>query len=619
MPIIVLAGLMLVLPFLNYLRFIPNPDWITDAATIGLVALALVYCSFINIVKKKSLQILDQGVVKLPAAVIFGILWLVYIQLSPYFLNRSLYPLQSMGVIFGLAIGLLVYQVAQKKSKQYVLNILSAFILFGVLLQCIIGFAQAVGLAPEAYGYMMYSPAFPKSSIMGNIAQRNQFAHYLGWGLVTCCYLYCNRKLSVLLALPCIGIISLLMAWSSSRLVLAYGFGFAVFTLFWKFRNGQDEQLHRFARAAMWAVLAIAITQLFSGQITHFLQWLGLPLDDLGSGAGRVTESGLGARRRLEWSKAWQAFRLHPWFGTGLGGYPLQSVWLETVGGHEPMVERGLFTHSHNLVMQLLAETGVVGTLLAGSGIFWCATSFFRRGQQNSEYLLLASCLMITLVHSMFEYPLWYLPFFSGFIIFLSLAPVRPLRLSLRPALRSSLAALLGLTGLLYVSLGYSNYFNVVEWSKPTKLPAVLASRDVAARQLALNPFWTYEADTILAMCMPVSRAALTPDNVELLERLVAYRPYPVPLIRLAIMRAYAGRQAEAEDLILMAFAGHPLDTLSNYEGLMTLKDPALKPLQALAKQANTAYTNGGPEAVVRWATAIERRRGRHSTDAPPV
>lgn len=606
----ILLSLVLVLPFLNYRRFPPIPDWWTDALSVGLISIALLWCAISLF--RESYSNNSQRRVALPIAFVMGSVWLAYIQLLPYLSgNQQWHPVHSTGLIFGLAAGALIYRSSQIQPRQEVINTLAMLLLCGALLQSCIGFAQALGLAPLTHGFLIYDATAQKTAIMGNLAQRNQFAHCLGWGLVAVCYLYGNRKLAAWLTVPSIIVIALLMAWSASRLVWAYGSGFAVFALYWRWRNRYDENLARFVRAAFWAVLAIAITQFFTTQISHFLQWLGLPLEDLGSGISRFTESGLGARRRVEWAKAWQMFLQHPWFGVGIGGYPYQSVWLDTYGGYPPYVEGGLFTHCHNLVMQLLAETGIVGALIAGTGIIWCATSFFRRGQQTCEHLFLASVLMVTLIHSMFEYPLWYLPFFTAFMMCLSLAPVRPLTLTLRPSIRAVFALALGGVGLWYVISGVPVARQLMEWySGPARTQAEVVARVQGAQRLSLNPFWTYEADSLLAFYIPPTRNSLTQSNITLLTRLTAYRPYPDSLLKLAIMDAYAGKTREAENLLLMALASSPLYTPNSYVQIMDLKDPALVSLQKQMAQAKAVYDKDGPEAVVRWVNTVQRQRG---------
>ena len=171
---------------------------------------------------------------------------------------------------------------------------------------------------------------------------------------------------------------------------------------------------------------------------------------------------------------------------------------------------------------------------------------------------------------------------------------------------------LLGFVGVFYVGSGIPIFNELVLWQRqPAAAPTEFVERMNAASKIGLNPFWAYEADNAQADYILVTRKGLTSENVALMERLVAYRPCPGSLLRLALLRAYAGRQSEAEDLLLVALAGHPLAVPSSYDAISELKDPAVKPLQALAKHANDIYNADGPEAVVPWVVMLQQQRGR--------
>ena len=73
-----------------------------------------------------------------------------------------------------------------------------------------------------------------------------------------------------------------------------------------------------------------------------------------------------GSMRQIEWSKAWIAFQSAPWFGHGWNSFAQQTFLINAQQQYFPNNILGvLFTHSHNIVMQLLSEMGITGTLLA--------------------------------------------------------------------------------------------------------------------------------------------------------------------------------------------------------------------------------------------------------------
>lgn len=604
----VIIGLVLLLPFLNYLRYPPLGDWWTDSVSIFIISLALILSGVIILVKKEKIKDKIHSV-SIPVMTIFGISWLIFISLSSI-LTQAHYPIHPFITIYAIAIGAIVYWVMQIKSLYYVLTTLSAFLLMGALIQSFIGLAQATNLAYLAKGFLVYDHAFPTLSVFGNFAQRNQFAHYLAWGLVSACYLYSNKTINYFCMLVSVVILALFMTWSSSRLVVAYGFIFGILTLFWNGFGIKDVQITRFSKAVMYAVMAIAISQLFSEQIVYFLQWIGLPIDKLGSGAERMMESGFGGRRRIEWAKAWDVFMQHPWLGVGFGGYAYQSLWLESLGSYNPIVENGLFVHCHNLIMQLLAETGVIGTLLVLIGGLLCVLPFFKEKNRTTESLSLISFISITFIHSMFEYPLWYLPFLSGLIIFLSLSPVRSINVELHyPSMTVSAAMILGCIGLFYVFTGYKPFFNMVLWHQyEPKSNTEFSYRYKYFQHLSYNPFWAYDAENELVYFTSLTKDNLV-EKIELMDRLVAYRPYPYPLLYRAIFYAYDGQTEKGKDLLLMLISSFPAITPDIYAQSLKATNPEVKPLHELLRSATAIFNQKGDLAVVLWARELQKSR----------
>jgi O-antigen ligase len=124
-----------------------------------------------------------------------------------------------------------------------------------------------------------------------------------------------------------------------------------------------------------WVCLALALGLLFYKQNTDprafFILGL-LLLAALGLAWHRGLHSWTLASFSMRvdlWQSAWQLFLQHPWFGWGLGtfGEAYQSAGL-------PLETGALF--AHNLLLQLLVETGLFGTLLALIAIGSIVTRF---------------------------------------------------------------------------------------------------------------------------------------------------------------------------------------------------------------------------------------------------
>jgi O-antigen ligase len=80
--------------------------------------------------------------------------------------------------------------------------------------------------------------------------------------------------------------------------------------------------------------------------------------------------------RPILFSTALEQFGKCPIFGCGLDSFR----WLE------PGIER-LHTQAHNLILHLLAETGIVGLGVTGVGLFLTAQAIWRKGQRSPSML----------------------------------------------------------------------------------------------------------------------------------------------------------------------------------------------------------------------------------------
>lgn len=143
------------------------------------------------------------------------------------------------------------------------------------------------------------------------------------------------------------------------------------------------------------------------GILTGLLLVLGGKSPELGRLATIFDPNYSTSRARIQvWQVAIQAFREHPWTGVGSGGFE-QYYLLHTSGGVYPS-EIG---HAHNLLLNLLAESGLLGT--TGFLLLWGTVFLFLWRRRDVDALLfLASSVVLNLVdYTWFSagvhYPLW--------------------------------------------------------------------------------------------------------------------------------------------------------------------------------------------------------------------
>lgn len=593
----VLLSLALTLPFFNFMRTVPSPDWWTHAVTL-LCLSAVLFGS-----------LLTSAVANWSRGFLLLLLWWLCAFL-PWFLRQpgNLYQLplsEALATLFVIVAAAQATNLQEKLGRERLVTVLAAMVLLAALLQGLIGYLQLLGVAPLAHGWLLYDPANPQTNIMGNIAQRNQFAQFLTWGVLAAAYLFIKRHLRVWLAVPAVLFLVTVMAWSGGRLPLAYAGAMVVVALVW-YRHSHDRRL---MRTLLLAAVAMLGAQLWGQHVAHWLTGL-----DIASGLDRLDAAGFGARRRIEWLKAWQIVQAYPWFGVGFGGFAYQSVWLEAFAGYDKIPENSLFTHSHNLIAQLLAETGVPATLLAAVVCIVCLLPYWKKAQANAENAFLTLLAAAILGHSMFEYPLWYLPFLAMFCIILVLSPLPGIEVPVRQALRKFGAALLLLGGIAYLVTGMQTFWVLQTSVQPGRSQQENYQRVETLLGVSSNPFWSYEAEIALSNYLQPSKKDLAVKRRHY-EQLVAYRPYPLLLCNLAMLRHWSGDVQGAQDLIVMALATYPANAALVLSRLQYADDPSMQPMIDMASKAVQAFQRGGDQAAAEAATQGLPKRGPQLPD----
>jgi O-antigen ligase len=152
-------------------------------------------------------------------------------------------------------------------------------------------------------------------------------------------------------------------------------------------------------RLLLRAAAVAAALALVAGGATLAVRGVGG--DVVESGPGRVGAAG--SNNRLSWwHEAWDGFTGEPVLGTGAASFELVHRRLRD----KPSIE---VTEPHNLALQFLVETGLVGFLLAAgtsAAALWGAWLALRRleGEQRAAATALAIVLPTYLVHAFADY-----------------------------------------------------------------------------------------------------------------------------------------------------------------------------------------------------------------------
>jgi len=296
-------------------------------------------------------------------------------------------------------------------GQERVVSILAWVLVLGACLQGVVAWLQYSGKAAAFSGYLMYRP----NIVEGQLGQYNHLGHFMMWGILSAGYLWGVKRMAVWLFVPIIVYLTATTGIITSRALIAYVLAMAILLPIWRVLAGKSAN-----RVVMGLALAAAGVIVFQFALEPILQIFSDAPTHLDNGIARLGEhSHEGSGRSYEWKKAWAVFQTAPMWGYGWGSYPVQSFLLDehiypkAFRLYDPNV---LFTHSHNSFLNLLAEMGLVGTLLILGGLAWVISGCLK--MRNAPNLLLLALMTVSLTHSFLEYPLWYIYFLTVFALF---------------------------------------------------------------------------------------------------------------------------------------------------------------------------------------------------------
>ena len=119
----------------------------------------------------------------------------------------------------------------------------------------------------------------------------------------------------------------------------------------------------------------------------------------------RSTADSSFAQRLALWRDVLTLIEQNPWFGVGWG--QINFAWTLT-----PFAQRApdVFDHAHSLPLQLAVEVGLPATTLILGAFLWGGLRIARALWKSAtpETMTATMLLAVMLVHSLFEYPLWF-------------------------------------------------------------------------------------------------------------------------------------------------------------------------------------------------------------------
>lgn len=463
---LLVLGLMLTIPFLSPYHYFPITTFYTEWLALALGTAAM----FPLALAKRG----EPGRIPHVTAGLAGFALVLALQIA---LGRIAYPERSfIGMLYALWAGLLVWlgmRLRERCGAQRVGLYLQAFLAAGGFLVAMSGFVQYYGLV-TVLGHFVDTEPSVTHGMFGTIAQRNNFANYLACGLASLIFLVGQRRIRFsAAALPAIPLM-LALALSASR--SAWVFVILIqMAVFWVFRTGDRER----RRPLMSFSLFTLVLFIYFHLIADNTAWLAGPAGAPITGGERWAETF--ALGQAEWKheirsylfgQAWSIFETRPLLGVGFGEFGWNFFLQATpFNGVQTVVDR----NSHNIVLQLLAETGVVGALfIVAPLIFWLLRFPWREATPQRGWLI--AILAIEGAHSMVEFPLWHANFLGVAALLVGFGAPASFRLEFSRLRQAAVAVILvagglALTRILFDYRGFERWYFEIEAAGRARMP----------------------------------------------------------------------------------------------------------------------------------------------------
>ncbi|NOU00833.1 MAG: hypothetical protein HOO95_04565 [Gallionella sp.] len=554
-----LVGLMWVFPFLHVSHAYPLTTFYQEwwSALLGVLAITLL------LERDYWVDPAIPRVAQLPVALIAVLVVQWLLGKIVYFDQALLYALY---LLLAALLMLLGARLRDRIGLPKLTQALAIALLIGAELSALIGVMQHFGWHTPLDSVIVVKMS---AVIYGNLAQPNHFASYIALGLISLGLVWQQKLVKpgyiALLALPMLFV----MALSGSRSSWLYLLLMVAMAWWWSHRDASLKPLLRYS------LLLIA-----GFGLMHLVAQLQVVATETGSinTVGRLLNNQeTGDIRLYLWHEAGLMFMHFPILGAGFGQFATQHFQLLPELKQSNIL--GLYNNAHNLIFQLVAETGAIGLLIlfASLGVWVNAV---RRVNHTVEHWWGYAILGVLAIHSLLEYPLWYSYFLAIAAVLLGMFDETHYRFKWRLAGRVSLASLwlLGLWLLLQLMSGYQYLERAVAASTPATGGAQTASINVREALTSLHhvPLLTPYAELFMSDHMAVDAQYIN-EKLALNTRVTSFVPISPVVYRQALLLAQGGQLEQAKTIWRQALWSYPESRQHQQEKLAALaaKDPA--------------------------------------------
>lgn len=575
--------LFFIVPFLPSfapgLSTITGPYYIREAITILIISLLIL--SYYRKIQTKA--------IKITLTQIFGLSFAIILLCQiPFLSSYTSYNFEAVAIIIiGILLSIIIFNLSiEEKNKLF--RIITKTIILCCYIQICICILQlnniGLSLSTKLYSFGITTDTatinFDLLSgsgerIGGGLNQPNNLANLLTWGLLANIVNSQNKnKLHLILAYFTMVIISIFISLTFSRIAVLFalfmiGYGLVIFRK--EKHIGKQLLVHGLTLSIC---ILIAAKGYFNFAYANYnvttnsqtsnsarIETSLNMLNNLAQGKGS-TLSASDSQRTTLWKRGWHEFIEHPLYGNGWNYYSKYLFESNIQAKTKPLPQLALPMNAHNIFIQILATTGILGFLCVVG--FFCAALYSAWKQDVPKQVLMFGIICVLLIHSQVEYPLFYVQFLYCLFILVALGNNKTVYSLKNVKLFKLLSIFISILAIWQIIIGINNFLILAQLKKPANYMANNPLHNIMIKyQMAANPFWSYYVDANFAEKLNFDK--ITPDNKKLFDlaynatkNVEKFTPFPGFTIKLAYMEQLRGNTTRSQELINKVLDSYP-------------------------------------------------------------
>jgi O-antigen ligase len=419
--------------------------------------------------------------------------------------------------------------------------------------------------------------------IVGSLYQSNNLANYLSWGIFANIYLWrMDKKIYKIFFIFNIFLFSTFISLTFSRIVLIYGAFILIYGLAILKKSPHYAKLLLIHSIILLSIVTFTakggLNFVYHSTETSVIStpsaatvMAGDTVNNQSNSADRIGQTFTTFKQLLNgdhqislasdnqrivlWLKGIHMFMEHPIIGVGWGYFTANLFTTILPNGFpQTLGQYALPFNTHNLLIQLLATTGLIGFAIIIFGfIYWirCCLKLEIKAQ-----ILCLGIIAINIIHSQTEYPLFYTSFLFCFMILTTLSDQKTLKLQISKKWFNLAVGITIIVASWQIYVGYNSFMILAQFKPVAHYDKQNWLNNVGQKyQLGNNLFWDYFVDVDLIQKLTLTER--TADNAWLFDimynatqKVAGFTPYPSYTTKLAIMNQIIGKDQEARHLI---------------------------------------------------------------------